>query len=290
MAPEKGAPAPAIPPFDAARLEEDHAAFDVAPFTPPRDEAADATPETGIDIADRPKIVFVAGRGKTGKTTLLRWAAEVAQGHGRPFLMADIDPTNASFSSYFKGVSRPSSDDPVVVGRWLQQFVEYAVGHKTSALIDLGGGDTVLRTIAAELPGFAEQIEAAGVAPVVFYLAGPQPEDLAPIATLAARRFNPAARAIVLNESLAEPGLTRSQAFGPVTRNRVFRDQMTAGAICLWMPRLHAASAVELKRAGFAEARDGKTTPPLGLFDRARVKLWLDAMARQFQGVRTWMP
>ncbi|MEA2754392.1 MAG: hypothetical protein QOJ54_681 [Aliidongia sp.] len=283
-------PTPKVAPFDPAHLGDDEPQFDINPFTPQRAEAGEPPPATGLDLTGKPKIIFAAGRGKTGKTTLLRWIAELALSDERSFLMADIDPTNASFASYFQNVSRPGTDDPVGVARWLQQFIEYAIRHRTSALVDLGGGDTTLRTIATEMPGFADQIEAAGVSPVVFYLAGTQPDDLAPIATLADRAFHPAARAIVLNESAAELGLTRQQAFAHIVRNRVFLQEMTGGTICLWMPRLHAASAVELRRSSFSAARDGLTEPPLGLFDRARVKVWLDAMARQFQGVRSWMP
>ena len=47
------------------------------------------------------------------------------------------------------------------------------------------------------MPGLAQMIEAGGSAPVMFYLAGTQQDDLAPMATLAKRGFNPAARAIV---------------------------------------------------------------------------------------------
>jgi hypothetical protein len=88
----------------------------------------------------------------------------------------------------------------------------------------------------------------------------------------------------------AEVGLSRQQAFMRVVRNRVLLDQLGSGAINLWMPRLHAADAVESRRSSFAAARDGQTTPPLGIFDRSRVKSWLEAMDRQFLGVKSWMP
>lgn len=279
-----------VAPFDPSKIADDEPQFDVNPFTPRHKDADEAPPAQGIDLTGRNKIIFAVGRGKTGKTTLLRWMAETALAAGRPFLMADIDPTNASFASYFEGVSRPDTDDPAGVNRWLQAFIEYAVKHQTTAMIDLGGGDTTLRTLATEMPGFAQQIEEAGLVPVNFYLAGAQPDDLAPIATLAERGFSPRARAVVLNESTAELGLSRQQAFMRVVRNRVLLDQLRSGAINLWMPRLHAADAVESRRSTFAAARDGRTTPPLGLFDRARVKSWLEAMDRQFQGVQSWMP
>jgi hypothetical protein len=279
-----------VAPFDRSKMADDEPQFDVNPFTPRHKGTDEPPPAQGIDLTGRNKIIFAVGRGKTGKTTLLRWMAETALASGRPFLMADIDPTNASFASYFEGVSRPDTDDPAGVNRWLQAFIEYAVKHQTTAMIDLGGGDTTLRTLATEMPGFAQQIEEAGLVPVNFYLAGAQPDDLAPIATLAERGFNPRARAVVLNESTAEVGLSRQQAFMRVVRNRVLLDQLGSGAINLWMPRLHAADAVESRRSGFVAARDGRTTPPLGIFDRSRVKSWLEAMDRQFHGVKSWMP
>ena len=279
-----------VPPFSRAKLARVEPQFDISPFTPQQGAAEDLVPATGIDLSGRPKIVFAAGRGKTGKTTFLRWMAEQSAAEGRPFLMADIDPTNASFASYFPEVARPDTDEPSGVCSWLQEFIEYAVEHKSSALIDLGGGDTTLRSIAAEMPDFADQIEASGVSPVIFYMVGAQAEDLAPVATLTARQFKPAARAIIINEHSGETGLDRVQAFSHIVRSRIFIEQRSGGTLGLWMPRLHAATAVETRRCTFAAARDGQTNPPLGLFDRARVRLWLQAMEHQFQGVRSWMP
>ena len=54
--------------------------------------------------------------------------------------------------------------------------------------------------------------------------------------------------------------------------------------------RLHAAEAVESRQCGFTAARDGTIDPPLGIFDAARVRVWLDAMDRRFAGVRSWIP
>ncbi len=47
---------------------------DVGAFAP-RKQDDDIIPEQGIDLSDRPKLVFVIGRGKTGKATFLRWEA-----------------------------------------------------------------------------------------------------------------------------------------------------------------------------------------------------------------------
>lgn len=244
----------------------------------------------GIDLSGKPKIIFAAGRGKTGKTTLLRWMAERGRAEQKEFLLADIDPTNASFAAYFPEAAQPKTIDPLGVRQWLQGFLQYAFEKKASAMIDLGGGDTALRSLAAEMPTLVETIESAGLAVAVFYLVGHQIEDLTPIATLTDLKFVPKARAIVLNEGTAPLGIPRTQAFARVLSHPVFVEQIKTGAIHLWMPRLFAADAVEARRASFVAAREGKTNPPLGIFDRSRVHHWLTAMEEQFAGVASWRP
>jgi hypothetical protein len=234
--------------------------------------------------------VFVAGRGKTGKTTLLRWMAEQALDAGRPFLMADIDPTNASFSSYFADVSRPASHEPALVRVWLQRFVTYALTGKLTAIIDLGGGDTVLRSLLLEMPTIFAEIEGAGLVPVGFYMCGPQPDDLAPIVSLSDHGFTPAARAIVFNEGVADAGQTRRMAFAEALRHPIVKAEAEAGALVLWMPRLFAAAAVESRRAMFSDVRDAKAGLAVNVFDRVRVRTWLQTMNHRFAGVTSWLP
>ncbi|GLR68291.1 hypothetical protein GCM10010909_29720 [Acidocella aquatica] len=260
---------------------------DIISLAPPKEPEPDI--EKGIDLTGRAKIIFAAGRGKTGKTTLLRWLTETSiRNSGKPIL-ADVDPSNATFSAYFADVARPDTDNPAGVAIWLQGLIEYCITERQSALIDLGGGDTTLRSLAAEMPGLATHIEAAGMAPVILHLTGPQPEDLLPALTLAARGFTPTAQALVLNEYGIEPGSTRERAFARLTASNAY-GSLAADCVKLWMPRLHAAEAVESRQCSFAAARDGTINPPLGLFDAARVRVWLDAMDRRFAGIRSWIP
>ncbi|HQT65726.1 MAG: hypothetical protein B7Z75_14700 [Acidocella sp. 20-57-95] len=260
---------------------------DIISLAPPKEPEPDI--ETGIDLTGRAKIIFAAGRGKTGKTTLLRWLTETSIRNGGAPILADVDPSNATFSAYFADVARPDTDNPAGVATWLQGLIEYCITERHSALIDLGGGDTTLRSLAAEMPGLAAHIEAAGMAPVMFHLTGPQPEDILPALTLAARGFTPTAQALVLNEFGIEPGSTRERAFARITASTAY-GKLAADCVKLWMPRLHAAEAVESRQCSFAAARDGTINPPLGLFDAARVRVWLDAMDRRFAGVRSWIP
>jgi len=275
------------PPYRPSAVKFTGPRADIVSWAPPREPEPDI--EQGIDLSRRAKIIFAAGRGKTGKTTLLRWLTETSIRNGGTPILADVDPSNATFSAYFADVARPDTDNPAGVAAWLQELIEYCITERQSALVDLGGGDTTLRSLAAEMPGLAAHIEAVGMAPVMFHLTGPQPEDLLPALTLAARGFTPAAQAMVFNEYAMEPGSTRQRAFTRLTASSAYGN-LVEGCVKLWMPRLHAAEAVESRQCSFAAARDGTIDPPLGLFDAARVRVWLEAMDRRFTGVRSWIP
>ncbi len=245
--------------------------------------------ETGVDLSNEIKIVFAAGRGKTGKTTLLRWLTETSLRAGHSVLLADIDPSNASFSGYFADVARPDTDNAAGVTTWLQELLEHCVTARQSAIIDLGGGDTTLRALATEMPDLAANLEAAGIAPVMFYLLGTQPEDLTPALTLASRGFMPTAQALVLNEVSVQTGQTRRTAFARLIDSPGFQ-RVARNSIQLWMPRLFAADAIESRQCRFYEALEGHSEPQLGIFDHARLRTWLDQMNHRFSGVASWIP
>jgi Zeta toxin len=245
--------------------------------------------EQGVDLSGKPKIIFAAGRGKTGKTTLLRWMAEKTILRCGEAILADIDPSNASFSQYFENVVQPETDHPAGVTRWLQELIEHCIAHRQSAIVDLGGGDTTLRTLASEMPGLASHVEAAGLAPVMLYMLGTQAEDLMPAMTLTSRGFSAKAQALVLNEVAIDAGATRKAAFGRITTLPGFAE-LARSSVQVWMPRLFAAEAVEIRRCSFHAARDGEVSPPLGIFDAARVRAWMDTMDRRFEGIGSWIP
>ena len=250
--------------------------------------------ETGVDLTGKPKVMVWIGRGKTGKTTGLRWVAEKVLSAGREMLMADMDSTNDTFSQYIDGVARPpDAADPMIALKWLDRLLQHAMQHKVSVLVDLGGGDTVLRRLVAQLPDLVPMLEAAGFAVVAVYAVGPQEEDLSPLATLEGLGFQPKATTIVLNEGLVEVGDAPAQAFARVFRHSVFRAAAERGAVPVWMPKLLVASQVETRRLHYGDAAAGQVgqgTTPLGPFDRARVANWLRQMDANFSGIMSWMP
>jgi hypothetical protein len=258
--------------------------------------ANSARPEvaSGIDLSSKKKITFWVGRGKTGKTTGIRWVAELAAHRGKSLLMADMDPTNDTFSKYVENVARPAdASDPAIALRWLDKLLQHSMKQQSSVLIDLGGGDTTLRRLVSQLPDLVPLFEAHGFAVVVFHTVGPQEEDLSPLAILQGLGFRPTATAIVLNEALVHVGDTRETAFARVLRHSAFRRAITEGAIPVWMPKLLPAQQVEIRRLHYRDAADGlngQASSPLSPFDRMRVRSWLDAMDHNFGGIKTWLP
>ena len=120
--------------------------------------------KTGVDLSSKKKVIFFVGRGKTGKTTLIRWLSETALASDGTFLMADMDPTNDTFSKYIEGVARPAeAGDPVLSLKWLDKLLQHAMAEKMSVLVDLGGGDTTLRRLVAQLPDLVSMFETAGL-------------------------------------------------------------------------------------------------------------------------------
>ena len=249
---------------------------------------------SGVDLSGKKKIVFWIGRGKTGKTTGIRWAAEAAILAGTTLLMADMDPTNDTFSKYIDNVARPpEASDPAISLKWLDKLLQHALEHRLSLLVDLGGGDTTLRRLVEQLPDLVEMAEAQGFAIVLFYTAGPQEEDLSPLATMEGLGFRPSATAIVLNEAMADLGDSPLQAFARVLRHSAFLAAVGRGVVPIWMPRLLPAQQVEIRRLHFRDAAAGEVgqgKTPLGPFDRSRVLNWLQAMDANFAGIRTWLP
>ena len=282
------------PMFNFGQDEDTGPEMELVGAAVPAASSPSPTPLAGINLSGRHKIIFWVGRGKTGKTTGIRWLAEKALMNGTPLLMADLDTTNDTFSRYIDKVARPPETiDPTLSLKWLDRLLQHSLSQKVSALVDLGGGDTTLRRLAVELPDLVALFEAQGFAVVLFHTVGPQEEDLSPLATLQGLGFKPTASAIILNEAMVDVGETRDMAFARILRHSAVRRAISEGAVPVFMPRLLPAQPVEIRRLQFHDALAGKTgraDTPLGPFDRTRVRLWLEAMDTNFAGVSSWLP
>lgn len=254
------------------------------------DKATVPRPAVALDLTGHPKCWLFVGRGRTGKTTLIRWIAERAGAAGTPVVLTDLDRTNATLTSYLSDVIRaPVLDDAGTV-QWLQNVIGNTMTNRASTLIDLGGGDTALAKLAEEVPNLDEIVRDGGAELVIAYLVGPQPDDLSPLATMRHLGLKPPATVIVLNEGLLGPGMAPDTGFTSIRRHSVFKAAIDDGAAVVQFPRLLPAGEVERRRISFVEARDALVEPALGPFDRARIRHWLDQMDHEFNPIASWLP
>jgi hypothetical protein len=250
------------------------------------------------DLKCKPKVWFVSGPGRSGKTTLLRYVLEAVAVSGSEVMAAALDPQNRSLAAFIEGVDQPPTNEAASVATWLEELLRFAMDEKRSAVLDLGGGDISLSRLLDDAPDLADVMEEAGVAPVAMYTIGPRVDDLSSLASFEKQGFAPKATALILNEGLVSPTQPREEAFGWVLNHSAFRAAVARGAVPIWMPRLdsNVASEIEAKRLQFSLARDGRepaSRPPVGLLgplNRSRVRKWLGSMDHALEPIRSWFP
>lgn len=258
-----------------------------------------AASEANLPTRRPPLFVVLAGRGGTGKSLLVRWICERAFAAGRTAIIADGDRTNRALPLFFDDVQAPPSADDHIVRRWLEAIIEQMIAGGFPVVVDLGGGDMVLKQLAVELD-LQALLEQQGVLPVILHMVGPEVESLGYLASVEAAGpqdaplFAPERTALILNEGLVPEGLDPAELFEPIREHKVFRAALRRHAVPIVMPRLKPAYEVNRRHASFAaavsavQAKDG--LPPLGIIDRQRVAMWLRAMDRAFAPILEWLP
>jgi hypothetical protein len=247
----------------------------------------------GSDGPPPAKFVVTLGRGSRGKTWWMRWAAERAQDQGRDVVIADADRTNATLEAYFNNVLRPPSPDDADVRDWFKGICERQIEKHFTVLLDLGGGDLILKQVASEI-GLSDFLAAHGVQPVAVHLIGPELDDLAYLRDLEEDAlFAPEATLLVLNEGLVPAGRSVEAAFKVVITNPIFLEALERGAKPFWMPRLAPAHEVNERRLTFAAAeasRVKKGQLPIGPWNRQLIANWRRAMEKNFADAADWLP
>lgn len=240
-----------------------------------------------------PKLIVPLGRGNTGKSVVSRWMCETAMSAGNPVVIADADRTNQTLAQYFDGVISPSSPDDYDMKAWLDALFEQQIENRLTVVLDLGGGDLVLKRHAAEmeLVSFMQQ---NAIDVVAMHLIGPNLDDLAYLQDVEQEAtFAPERTVLVLNEGLVPGARSERNAFEPIVQHRIFRDAVTRGAQIVRMPRLGCLNEVENRRLSFSAAAAGQTKrdlAPIGLVNRQRISLWLREMQTAFAPVAHWLP
>jgi hypothetical protein len=245
-------------------------------------------------VGDMPKLIIPLGRGSRGKTFFVRWSAERAQEQGRSIVIVDADRTNATLSRFFEHVVSPPSGDDRDVREFLGMFIDKQIEERFTAILDLGGGDTVLKALAREL-GLVEFLSAHGITPVAVHVLGPDTDDLSYLRDVEQESIlAPPATILVMNEATVPSHRTAHAAFDSAVRSHpILTDTVGRGALLVRMPRLEPAAEVDRARIGFAAAEGGRGPAGehvFGPFKRQQVAIWRRLMEESFAPVANWLP
>ena len=227
----------------------------------------------------KPVLMIVVGRQRVGKTTFLNALAQHLRGQGASFEIWDADKMNATnnMSLFHREALQPTSVDPEDVKAWLEQRFTDLVERRFDAMLDVGGGDTPLARLVAEVP-IATTLEDEGVRVVVVHVVGPDLADLDYLDRFEQDDlFAPEATLIVMNGGLVLSGRSLDFAFQQINDHDTITRSLTKGARIVEMPRLACMGAVTDRGLAFEDAMNGKVGADgrnLVLLDRPRVRKW----------------
>ena len=226
-----------------------------------------------------PVVMMVLGRQRVGKTSFLNAVAQYMKARGAVFEVWDGDQQNTSYnlSLFHRDALRPSESDPEEVKVWLEQRFSSVVEKRTSAILDIGGGDTPLGRLVQDVP-VAEMLEEAGIRVVLVHVVGPETPDLDYLGRFSAGNlFVSRHTLVVMNAGLVLSGRSVQSAFAQTITHSTIRAVLRSGGQIVEMPRLACMSEVTDRGLGFEDAMSGVGTdrhPPLSMFDKARVRKW----------------
>lgn len=234
----------------------------------------------------KPKFVVAYGRGRSGKSTGLRYLAQRAQDAGRDVTIADADQ-RATLTGFFSDVLRPKRQDDKAVHAWLDGLVNAQAETPITIILDRNGGDQAFGRFAADV-GLTELLPSVGIMPVALHFIGADVSDLTDLKLAeTGGGFTPEATVLILNAGTITDGTPADEAFEEVKAHPVYKAALQRGAREVLLPRHFCIAAVDELGIRFADAA---TDTRLGLTNRQRSVMWQRAVEEALLPVREWLP
>ena len=263
----------------------------------------DAAEHTGgvAPVAEPPQaLVIRQGRGRLGGSTLLEYIAMRARRGNRHVIVGDGDVDHASLSQIYRpgtegGAVQPPSALPADLHRWVTDLMGRAVDEQSSLILDLGGGEAILRDY-GQNTSLVEFCDEVGMQSVGLFMCGGDPADFDHIVGIwDSGHFRPRWSVMVLNEHLAPPGLTAAGGFGFIMERPEWARLSREGMLTLMLPRLVAMP--DMRNAGLSyfdaiEGKPGRDGRPLGPMLRFQIRKWVELLEGNLRaiGAEEWLP
>lgn len=190
---------------------------------------------------------------------------------------------------------QPKSAQPADLHQWVTRLLGQAAEEQSSLVLDLGGGEAILRDYGQDtsLVDFCGEV---GLQSVGLFMCGADPADFDHIVGIwDSAHFRPKWSILVLNEHLTPPGRSAMGAFNSIMERPEFERMVGEGMLTMTMPRLVAMP--DMRNAGltFFEAlsgkagRDGRPLGPMQLF---QIRKWMERFEGNLRdaGGAEWLP
>ncbi|GEM_PF-2900515 len=235
---------------------------------------------------DGKKLVACVGKGGTGKSTLARWLIWQYRQKGMSFKAFDGDGSNASLARFYPDTEIVDVDGDGLVKSWFETVVIPALLDSACqrVVLDLGAGaERLFRTWASDNQAPALLAE-QGVEIVILHLMDPSLDSITPfLETLDA--LPDVTHQVVFNLGLAK-GIASYQptkAFDQIRVEPEFVDAFGKRAPIEMPPSLEAG---QIDGANLAFENVISSDSTFTMFERLRVKKWLDALNN---GLSSWV-
>ena len=156
---------------------------------------------------------------------------------------------------------------------WLDGLLEKAITERQSLVVDLGGGDQLLKHAAMEF-GLAEFLERNGVTPVMLHFVGGDSDDLAYLREADARATRARQDGNRFQCRGVPAGVSLDAAWSKHENDPALQSAVGRGAQLVRIPRLACMTLLDDKRIRFTDANAGE----IGLTNAQRVLMWLREM------------
>ncbi len=219
------------------------------------------------------------GRGRVGKTAFLNAVIQAAHDRGgRPGIWnADRQNQTHSLKLFHPEAEEPGHEGFEDIKLWLEARMHEQSAGKHHAVLDVGGGDLLIKKLAKEVR-LVRTLERMGIRPVAAHVIGPEKADLDYLRQVSEDGlFMPEATLILLNGGLVSNGRSVRNAFDEVLAHPVLGEAVKRGAEVVRMPALPCMTQVTDRGLTFAEAAAGVSKAgqdPLSFFDQERVAIW----------------
>ena len=256
----------------------------------------DTLPFYDLDLSDKIKVIFINGRGNTGKTVFLRLNGEIHLSNSNNFVLAACDIGSRAARRYFGGIMTPETNDLKEISEFIKDAILDAAETRRTFLIDMGAaGETAILRLnpRGELIELCQEL---GVTPVFIHMIGTSVDDVSVLNSFEQNGLCPPATALIFNEMNVGVGTHRDTAFGLVRAQTCVRRAIERGAAVLRFPALdrEIGTEVEARELLYGDAGAGKVGKyaelgPLGPFDRSSVRIWHREVLRQLSPIGNWL-